>query len=161
MSFFLFRMTQTSIFLYFSTSAFSPSSLVKQQALYSLPLPQEQGSLRRRLELPADLNFQKCELIFKKFDYFPYTEELLGKYSPPDDLKYIAAVQSPLMTYAESSKGTCRPPAIYRNCAAINCVLTGNNDINERHNFFLLDQPTLAAIINTSPQRVFLPMGTL
>jgi len=74
--------------------------------------------------------------------YFPHIEKVLKNYSMPDDLKYIAIVESSLKPHARSDKGATGYWQFIEN-TAIKYGLIVNNDIDERRNFYASTEAAL------------------
>lgn len=67
--------------------------------------------------------------------YFPYIEKTLAQHNMPEDLKYIAVVESALLPHAGSSKGAIGYWQFIRSTGR-NYGLIIDRDIDERRNFF-------------------------
>jgi hypothetical protein len=74
--------------------------------------------------------------------YFPHIEKVLKNYSMPDDLKYIAIVESSLRPQARSDKGATGYWQFIES-TAIKYGLIVNNDIDERRNFYASTEAAL------------------
>jgi len=67
--------------------------------------------------------------------YFPHIERTLAQHDMPDDLKYIAMIESALLPHAGSSKGAVGYWQFIKSTGR-NYGLTINRNIDERRNFF-------------------------
>lgn len=80
-------------------------------------------------------NYDQVILWIKRANrYFPYVEKRLKERKMPDDIKYVAVVESALNTYAVSSARAVGPWQFMEKTAR-RCGLKVNSHIDERLNF--------------------------
>jgi len=103
------------------------------------PVPLDNFEVRERLEKELLLilwNRPQVILWLKRATrYFPYIERTLAQHNLPDDLKYIAVVESALLPHAGSSKGAMGYWQFMTHTGR-NYGLTIDRNIDERRNFF-------------------------
>ena len=103
------------------------------------PVPLENFEVRERLEKELLLilwNRPQVILWLKRATrYFPYIERTLAQHNMPEDLKYIAVIESALLPHAGSSKGAVGYWQFIKSTGR-NYGLTVNRYIDERRNFF-------------------------
>ncbi|MDX1777065.1 MAG: transglycosylase SLT domain-containing protein [Desulfobulbales bacterium] len=111
------------------------------------PVPLENHEVRERLEKELLLilwNRPQVILWLKRSSrYFPYIERMLAQHNMPEDLKYIAVVESALLPHAGSSKGAVGYWQFIKQTGRT-YGLTINRDIDERRNFFASTKAALA-----------------
>ena len=102
-------------------------------------VPLEIPEVRERLEKEMLLilwNRPQVILWLKRANrYFPYIENSLSRQNMPEDLKYVAVVESALLHHAGSSKGAVGFWQFIKSTGR-NYGLTITNDIDERRNLF-------------------------
>ena len=102
-------------------------------------VPLEIPEVRERLEKEMLLilwNRPQVILWLKRASrYFPYIENTLARHNMPDDLKYVAVVESALLPHAGSSKGAVGFWQFIKSTGR-NYGLTINRNIDERRNIF-------------------------
>jgi membrane-bound lytic murein transglycosylase D len=102
-------------------------------------VPLESVEVRERLEKELLLilwNRPQVILWLKRATrYFPYIERTLAQHNMPEDLKYIAVVESALLPHAGSSKGAVGYWQFIKSTGK-NYGLTIDRNIDERRNFF-------------------------
>lgn len=103
------------------------------------PVPLDNPGVRERLEKEMLLilwNRPQVILWLKRASrYFPYIEKTLSQHNMPEDLKYIAVVESALLPHAGSSKGAMGYWQFMKHTGR-NFGLTIDRNIDERRNFF-------------------------
>jgi hypothetical protein len=102
-------------------------------------VPLENSEVRERLEKELLLilwDRPQVILWLKRANrYFPYIENTLARHNMPEDLKYVAVIESALLPHAGSSKGAVGFWQFIRSTGR-NYGLTITRDIDERRNFF-------------------------
>ncbi|MBW2467392.1 MAG: transglycosylase SLT domain-containing protein [Deltaproteobacteria bacterium] len=102
-------------------------------------LPLDSTEVRERLEKELLLilwNRPQVILWLKRSTrYFPYIAKILAQNDMPEDLKYIAVVESALLSHAGSSKGAVGYWQFIKSTGR-RYGLTINRNIDERRNFF-------------------------
>lgn len=102
-------------------------------------VPLEIPEVRERLEKEMLLilwNRPQVILWLKRANrYFPYIENTLAKHNMPEDLKYVAVVESALLPYAGSTKGAVGFWQFIKSTGR-HYGLTINSNIDERRNLF-------------------------
>jgi hypothetical protein len=102
-------------------------------------VPLENPEVRERLEKEMLLilwNRPQVILWLKRANrYFPYIENTLARHNMPDDLKYVAVVESALLPHAGSSKGAMGFWQFIKSTGR-NYGLSINRNIDERRNLF-------------------------
>ncbi len=110
-------------------------------------VPLASAEIRERLEKELLLilwNRPQIILWLKRATrYFPYIEKTLALNNMPDDLKYIAMIESALLPHAGSSKGAIGYWQFIRS-TGIEYGLTINRLIDERRNFFASTKAAVA-----------------
>ncbi len=103
------------------------------------PVPLSNPEVRERLEKELLLilwNRPQVILWLKRSSrYFPYIERTLAQHNMPEDLKYIAIVESALLPHAGSSKGAMGYWQFMKR-TGLNYGLTINRNIDERRNIY-------------------------
>jgi hypothetical protein len=103
------------------------------------PVPLENSDVRERLEKELLLilwNRPQVILWLKRASrYFPYIERTLAQHNMPEDLKYIAVIESALLPHAGSSKGAVGYWQFIRSTGR-SYGLTIDRYIDERRNLF-------------------------
>lgn len=103
------------------------------------PLPLASAEVRERLEKELLLilwNRPQVILWLKRSSrYFPYIEKVLAQNNMPEDLKYIAVIESAMLSHAGSSKGAVGYWQFIKSTGR-NYGLTVDRNIDERRNFF-------------------------
>lgn len=103
------------------------------------PVPLADQEVRERLEKELLLIlWDRPQIILwlkRASRYFPYIESTLAQHSMPEDLKYIAVVESAMLPHAGSSKGAMGYWQFITTTGR-NYGLTIDNNIDERRNFF-------------------------
>jgi hypothetical protein len=103
------------------------------------PVPLDNYDVRERLEKELLLtlwNRPQVILWLKRAGrYFPYIENILAQHNMPDDLKYIAVVESALLPHAGSSAGAMGFWQFMKHTGS-NYGLTVDQNIDERRNFY-------------------------
>lgn len=103
------------------------------------PVPLDNFEVRERLEKEMLLilwNRPQVILWMKRSTrYFSYIEKTLSRHNMPEDLKYIAVVESALLPHAGSSQGAVGYWQFMKR-TGIHYGLTINKNIDERRNFF-------------------------
>jgi membrane-bound lytic murein transglycosylase D len=103
------------------------------------PVPLDNFAVRERLEKELLLilwNRPQIILWLKRTTrYFPYIEKALVQNNMPDDLKYIAVVESALLPHAGSSQGAVGYWQFMKQ-TGLRYGLTIDEDIDERRNLF-------------------------
>lgn len=111
------------------------------------PVPLSNSEVRERLEKELLLilwNRPQVILWLKRSSrYFPYIERTLAEHNMPEDLKYIAIVESALLPHAGSSKGAMGYWQFMKP-TGLNYGLTINHNIDERRNFFASTKAAVA-----------------
>ena len=102
-------------------------------------VPLESAEIRERLEKELLLIlWDRPQVILwlkRTTRYFPYIEKLLEQNNMPEDLKYIAVIESALLSHAGSSMGAVGYWQFIKSTGR-NYGLTINRNIDERRNFF-------------------------
>ena len=102
-------------------------------------VPLDSGELQEKLEKELLLilwNRPQVILWLKRITrYFPYIERVLSQNNIPDDLKYIAVVESALLSHAGSSKGAVGYWQFIKSTGRRYGLVIDRN-IDERRNFF-------------------------
>ena len=102
-------------------------------------LPLDSAEIRERLEKELLLIlWDRPQIILwlkRSTRYFPYIEALLAQNNMPDDLKYIAVIESAMLPHAGSSMGAVGYWQFIKS-TGLNHGLTINQDIDERRNFY-------------------------
>jgi len=110
-------------------------------------VPLDSVAVRERLEKELLLilwNRPQVILWLKRATrYFPYIEKTLAQHNMPEDLKYIAVVESALLPHAGSPKGAMGYWQFIRSTGR-NYGLTIDRDIDERRNFFASTKAAVA-----------------
>jgi LysM repeat protein len=111
------------------------------------PVPLEKAEAREKLEKELLLilwNRPQVILWLKRATrYFPYIEKTLALNQMPEDLKYVAVVESALLPHAGSSKGAIGYWQFIRSTGR-NYDLTINRNIDERRNFYASTKAAVA-----------------
>ena len=115
------------------------------------PVPLDNFEVRERLEkelLLALWNRPQVILWLKRASrYFPYIERTLAQHNMPDDLKYIAVVESALLPHAGSAKGALGYWQFMKHTGR-SYGLTVDRNIDERRNFFASTSAAAAYLQN-------------
>jgi len=102
-------------------------------------VPLDSVEVRERLEKELLLilwNRPQVILWLKRATrYFPHIERTLAQHNMPEDLKYIAVIESALLPHAGSSKGAVGYWQFIKS-TGLHYGLTINRNIDERRNFF-------------------------
>lgn len=110
------------------------------------PVPLELDDVRERLEKELLLLlWDRAQVILdakRAGRYFPYIEECLKKRGMPDDLKYIAVIESALRPHAGSHAGAIGYWQFIRP-TALKYGLRVDGDIDERRNIFTSTEAAL------------------
>ncbi|KPJ99976.1 MAG: hypothetical protein AMJ60_03110 [Desulfobacterales bacterium SG8_35] len=110
-------------------------------------VPLENFEVRERLEkelLLALWNRPQVILWLKRASrYFPYIERTLAQHNMPEDLKYIAVVESALLPHAGSAKGALGYWQFMKHTGR-GYGLTVDRNIDERRNFFASTRAAVA-----------------
>ncbi len=111
------------------------------------PVPLDNFEVRERLEKELLLilwNRPQVILWLKRASrYFPYIEKTLAQHNMPEDLKYIAVVESAMLPHAGSPKGAMGYWQFIKSTGR-NYGLTIDRDIDERRNFFASTKAAVA-----------------
>jgi len=103
------------------------------------PVPLASAEVRERLEKELLLIlWDRPQVILwlkRSTRYFPYMEKLLAQNNMPEDLKYIAVIESAMLPHAGSSKGAVGYWQFIRSTGR-NHGLRIDRDFDERRNFF-------------------------
>ncbi len=139
-----------------SAKAFAPESLPSLIAAIRVegpldfcgePLPLNNPDVRERLEKELLLilwNRPQVILWLKRSTrYFPYIEKTLAQNNMPQDLKYIAVVESALLDYAGSSQGAVGYWQFIKQ-TGLRYGLSIDKNIDERRNFFASTKAAVA-----------------
>ena len=131
-----------------TTEAFPPASLPSLVSAVRIDgpvnfcgeqVPLDSVEVRERLEKELLLilwNRPQIILWLKRATrYFPYIERTLAQHNMPEDLKYIAMIESALLPHAGSSKGAVGYWQFIKSTGR-NYGLTIDRNIDERRNFF-------------------------
>lgn len=115
------------------------------------PVPLASNEVRERLEKELLLilwNRPQVILWLKRSTrYFPYIERVLSQHNMPEDLKYIAVIESSLLPHAGSSKGAMGYWQFMKHTGH-DYGLTINRNIDERRNFFASTKAAAAYLQN-------------
>jgi len=139
-----------------SAKAFAPESLPSLISAIRVegpldfcgePLPLNNPDVRERLEKELLLilwNRPQVILWLKRSTrYFPYIEKTLAQNNMPQDLKYIAVVESALLDYAGSSQGAVGYWQFIKQ-TGLRYGLSIDKNIDERRNFFASTKAAVA-----------------
>ena len=111
------------------------------------PVPLDNPEVRERLEKELLLilwNRPQVILWLKRATrYFPYIEKTLAEHNMPEDLKYIALIESAMLPHAGSSQGAIGYWQFIIPTGR-KYGLTVNRDIDERRNFFASTKAAVA-----------------
>ena len=111
------------------------------------PVPLDNFEVRERLEKELLLllwNRPQVILWLKRTNrYFPYIEKTLAEYDMPEDLKYIAVVESALLPHAGSPKGAMGYWQ-FMTYTGRHYGLAIDRNIDERRNFFASTKAAVA-----------------
>jgi hypothetical protein len=111
------------------------------------PVPLDNYEVRERLEKEMLLilwNRPQVILWLKRATrYFPYIEKTLARHNMPEDLKYIAVVESALLPHAGSSQGAVGYWQFMKRTGT-HYGLTIDRNIDERRNFFASTKAAVA-----------------
>ncbi len=103
------------------------------------PVPLNEADIKERLErellISLDNSNEVILWIKRANRYFPHIEKVLKNNSLPNDLKYIAIVESSLRPLARSNKGAVGYWQ-FTESTGTKYGMAINNDIDERRNFF-------------------------
>src|SRR5210317_1374791 len=143
-----------------SAKAFAPESLPSLISAIRVegpldfcgePLPLNNPDVRERLEKELLLilwNRPQVILWLKRSTrYFRYIEKTLAQNNMPEDLKYIAVVESALLPHAGSSQGAVGYWQFLKR-TGIHYGLTIDRNIDERRNFFASTKAAVAYLQN-------------
>ena len=143
----LFSLSSRNVFGQ-SPDAFPPASLPSLASAIRIEgpvnfcgeqIPLDSAEVRERLEKELLLilwNRPQVILWLKRATrYFPYIEKTLAQQNMPEDLKYIALIESALLPHAGSSKGAVGYWQFIKSTGLI-YGLTIDRNIDERRNFY-------------------------
>lgn len=103
------------------------------------PVPLSEGDVRERLERELLISLSNGDDVIlwikRSYRYFPYIEKILKNNSLPDDLKYIAIIESNLKPHATSSKSAVGFWQFIES-TGLRYGMKANKNIDERRNLF-------------------------